>query len=276
MDLSKFSAELEKVGLVAKNDESNHFKDINSVTLPFYMDTSLISYEINRDLIKDVNFIYNSKRPLTVDEFEAYKDKIFNDDGKKIYNWVLQHMHSVQVVTKGNIRKKDDKFSAAKDFEDRLEYDTRYGLYSLCLYIKYDKQSMTLKLEINNARRLENAAAFNGYHIQDIYDKSKTCELLNLFSEVSEFVPIYLDEESTGVHFNFSYDKKDRWVSSYGENILHSKYALDRLRNDEFFTDELCINPRAWYFFVSGRDGKCYLKRDQDKSPKTYHSKGEK
>ena len=70
-----------------------------------------------------------------------------------------------------------------------------------------------------------------------------------------------------GCRFNDFYDRRDNYVSSYGENILNSKFYMERLTKDGFFENGAKINPKVWYYITIGKYGNCYLKRDLQKSP---------
>lgn len=267
MDLSMFATELQKAGLDTPSEKTNRFADVSEFVLPYVGEHSTF-YDINQKLLKDANYIDSTKRPLTKDEF-VKKVKIINDPiGKIIYKWVLEHLDHIFVVNKGNIRKKACSFAETKDFDEKYEKDTEYGFVCLGFLIDYSKQHMTLYIDnVHNERTIDSVLNNPNVSIYDYDDIKKVELLLNTLLEKSEYIPICLNEDASGVRMNFSSDHKDSRISSYGENILKDKDVMNRLKEDGFFDNGTKINPNAWYFYMCNMS--CtYLKRDLTKSPR--------
>ena len=277
MDLTKFASELEKIGLTATEEQNEHFKDIKSLTLPFKI--ASIDYHgiIANRLLQDANYIYKSKRSITEDELRK-TCKIVPNNGlekrsKIILEWMISNIDKLQVVNKGSAELINNRFSQTKDLEDRYEVDTKYGLCVLAYYIEYSRLTLNLSLDFREYSILQE---YKGAGFYDFLEAEKTEEglisILDRLSEVSEFIPIYMGN-TTGCQFNDFYDRKDDYVSSYGENILNSKFYMERLTKDGFFENGGKINPKVWYYIIIGKNGNCYLKRDLQKSPRLNNRK---
>lgn len=266
MDLSKFSAELQKAGLTVTEEAFSRFNNPEDFVLPYIADHKMF-YEINMRLVKDANYIERTKRPVT--EGEIKKCKIIQDVemSNAIVNWMLKNMDKLQAVNKGSIRKKEDRFAATKDFEEKYEKDTEYGLSVLGCIIKYSKYDMSFHVEVPYHDDVEAELAKYKIGVWDFHRADKVASALDAFAKISEYIPVFFDPEN-GVTWNYTTDYRASWRSSYGENILNSKFCMDRLKNDGFFKNGARINSNAWYFFVCGNDGNCYLKRDTKLSPK--------
>ena len=271
MDLTKFASELEKIGLTATEEQNEHFEDIASLTLPFKISSS-DHLMIARRSLQDANYIYKSKRSITEKELKEIC-KIVPNNGlekrsKTILNWMISNIDKLRVVDIGSITSVDDRFSQTKDFDDRYKKDTEYGLCALAFYIEYSKLTLNLSLEFHD---YDIIPEYKGTGFYDFLEAEKTEEgltyILDRLSELSEFVPIYMSNMDCGCRFNDFYDRRDNYVSSYGENILNSKFYMERLTKDGFFENGAKINPKVWYYITIGKYGNCYLKRDLQKSP---------
>lgn len=257
MDLTKFASELEKVGLVETEEQNEHFEDIESLTLPFKISSSEHSMIATR-LLQDANYIYKSKRSITEKELREIC-KIVPNNGlekrsKTILNWMISNIDKLQVVDTGSITSVDNRFSQTKDLDDRYKKDTEYGLCALAFYIKYSKLTLNLSLEFHNYGIIPE---YKGTRFYDLLEAEKTEEwliyILDRLAEVSEFVPIYMSDMNNGCRFNDSFDRRNNYVSSYGENILNSKFYMGRLTKDGFFENGGKINPKVWYYIIIGK-----------------------
>lgn len=268
MDLTKFSKELEKAGLHAKPDKPNRFSDTNSLTLP-YMAENEQFYKTNQSLIKDANYIDRTKKPTTAEELISCCEIITNKElSHKILEWMLSHIDRLQIVNKGTIRKNNHPFAKTKDFDEQWEKDTEYGLCALGFYIQYDKNNLCLSLSVDKHTKLDSKIGNPEISTWDANKPDKIIMILDALSSISEFIPVFLDSDSTGIIWNYPDRGRSNWRSSYGKNIQNSKSCMKRLEENGFFENGARINPNVWYFFVCGKYGKCYLKRDMERSPK--------
>lgn len=267
MDLSRFSKEFEKAGLSATKEYTERFTSPESLTLPFMVDNYNF-YKINLSYVKDANYIDKTKRVTSANEIKEKCKCVHNslnpneDVSEEILGWMLGHVNRLRIVNRGGYKRKENKFGVniESDFSERYEKDTEYGLCVLGFHIEYSRQRMGLRLDVNHSN-------IKGVSTESWYKPGRVSRILDELNEISEFIPVDLHEEETGVCWNFLPNHYDM-VSSYGENILSSENDIKRLKIDGFFKDEVKINPKAWYYFICGKDGRCYLKRDFERSPR--------
>lgn len=274
MDMSVFSQQLEDAGFTIPDDRVDRFSTSDEFVLPYVQSCANI-YEMEQKIINDANYIDRSKKPLEEKEFVDYvKILSYDDVSQKIYDWVLDHIEQVRVVDRGGMHKKPGSFNNAKDFSDRYDRDTEYGLVALGYYIKYDKVGMTLKLDIHEGYKI-NSMLGNRVDVWDYHKSDSIIGILDELYKVSEFIPIDLRYGESNVYTNFSglsKPKLQECVSSYGNNIINDEAVMEGLVKSGWMQYNTKINPRVWYFVIMGNFG-LYLKRDLTKSPRIQNDK---
>lgn len=268
MDMSVFSKELESAGFSTPEIKGNRFNKKDDLVLPFIASSPEL-YQIDRKIINDANYIYSTKRPLTEEEFVDCVKILPQHDvvSQKIYKWVLNHMNSIQVVNRGGMHKKAGSFNAAKDFSDRYDADTEYGLVALGFYIEYDPVGMVLKLALHTGYKI-NRMLGDKVDVWDWHKPDCTVEILDTLLGASEFMPVDLAKDELKVYINyFRTNDLEECVSSYGANILDDKCIMEGLVKSGWLKHNTVINPNVWYFVLNGKFG-LFLRRDLSKSPK--------
>lgn len=246
-------------GFISPDTLIKDYEKPEDVRLPFV--TVDIESNVDRQLLRDMNFIRKNAVGLDPVKFES-STSIYN--GQRIKDWILKNYKRCKLVTDGHYHLKEG-LRRSSDFEDRWDNDTDFGFYCLEFRIIYSKYSRSFKLDITNEYRFLRRIGLS-YLTESFvrpYAKETQIEILDSVIDECEFIPIEIEDTIT-VYSN-RYDESSRRIS-LGINILEDPTAMEKL--EEWIKNGGKINPRVWYYLNESKDGKWYLKRDLEESPR--------
>lgn len=248
MDLSKFSSELGKCGLVfVEQPETMYFEKPSDVRLPYLMGTR-DSYAMDSFMLKDANIINTSRREMTEEELKGLK--VYGS--KCVSEWLTERHNRVREVHKG-----------------------RFDCYALGYFMVYSKRDMRFSLEIARTTEMYNKLGSLGAPdnvLKLVLSKQKfvgsdMLRLLEYLDTVSLYLPLYMDT-SNPVVVNETFDKS-KMVLSFGNNILNDELVMKELQINY---DTVNISKRGWYYVVRDtREGHKGLFLIRKKSKEMYH-----
>ena len=248
MDLSKFSGELSKCGLVfVEQPETIYFEKPSDVRLPFLMGTR-DSYAMDSFMLKDANIINTSRREMTEEELKELK--VYGS--KCVSEWLTKRYSRVREVKEG-----------------------RFDCYALGYFVMYSKRNMRFSLKISRTTEMYNKLCSLGAPenvielvlLKQEFVESDMIRLLEYLDMVSLYLPLYMDT-SNPVAVNETFDKS-KMVLSFGNNILNDELVMKELQINY---DTVNISKRGWYYVVrdTRKDHKgLFLIRE--KSKEMYH-----
>ncbi len=248
MDLSKFSGELGKCGLVVvEQPETVYFEKPSDVQLPFLMGTR-DSFAMDSFILKDANDINASRREISKEELK----ELMVYGSKCVSEWLMGKSSRVREVREG-----------------------RFDCYALGYFMVYSKRDMRYSLVITRTTEMYNKLCSLGapdHVLRLVLSKQKfvgtdMIRLLEYLDTVSLYLPLYMDT-SNPVAVNETLDKS-KMVLSFGYNILNDELVMKELRINY---DTVNISKRGWYYVVRDpREGHKGLSLIRKKSKEMYH-----